>query len=452
MKRFARFTRKRFFYTVVLSGVLSLTPAPFAAGDLLEAPVFEHAARLRADGDFISLIDDLARMLIFDDTNQSACQQLLAFATHPDVPSEYRLRIYQLEGLYKQRANVRARLQEQTRVGPRLRQSLELLGGLPSPADAVPRVFDPDQLLTSGHFVLIPDENQINHALQVLTSQILQETVYYTNELTVALRDNDTLRNELRKREAAISGVINRPGFSRGATAGLDPAIGQMKDDLMVVHGEVGLLRDEVEARNRQIDRLSDELLALSLDSGEKDRKISQKVEDMGLLKTELEDLEARFRFGQVIIEQKDLQIMALEEKMNELGRAMTLFQASFHEDMRLQETRLAELSGIIEIYRAKLRDAVDDNLAKQHQIRQLSGDVTVLRQAVGDKDPFLNHALSSLSLLRDEVRSMSNQVYQLTQDRNDPATSRHLTLKLQNLEHQLETTRAFLEKTIPAR
>jgi uncharacterized coiled-coil DUF342 family protein len=435
----------------ILSGLLSLASAPFAAAGLPETPVAEHAARLRAEGDFVRLIDDLARALIFDDTNQSARQQLIALAARPEVPSLYRIRIYQLEGLYKQRANLRARLRERTQMAPRLWLGFELFDEFPLPADAAPRGFDSDQLLAAGQAVMIPDESRLDDALDVLTNQLFAETAYYTNELTAALRANDALRDELRRQEAA-SQEMSGSGFSAVLTAGGNPEIGQMKDDLTAVYRQVLLLKKEVEDRNRQIDGLSEELLALSFDSGEKDRKINEKIEGMESLKAELEDMEARFRFGQTIIEEKDQQIIALENKIDELSRAMALFQASFHEDMRAQEARLVELAGIIEIYRARLKDTVDENLAKQREIIQLSGNIAVLRQAAGDREPFLSHAFSSLNRLKDEVRSMNDQINQLTQNQADPATGRHLTLKLQNLERQLETTRVFLEKIISTR
>lgn len=426
--------------------MISGTALCWAQSSGLELP--QRVAARSQQGHLSELIYELAALLIIDENDHSALEQILNLGRRQDVSAVDRLQLFQLESLYQQRNNLLFRLEEQKMIQQELHNNFQNRGGIPKVV--APRSADvlyPQGFLPTGSLTRLPDEFLTGNPLESLNRQWGQQTLFYEAQLADLLRQNDVLRAEFRKQDLR---------FQDSAFVGMQPllqdstgeVVGQIRQELDLLYQQMGVLRHEVDLRNQTIDRLSGEVMTLTLDSLQKDQYLQEKFTNIETMREELVEMESRFRFGQTIIEAKDKKIEILEMNLSELKQSLLSFKATFQQEMQVREQRMAEFDGILKIYQAKLKDAVDRNQVKDRQIEEMADDLAVLRDALGDKVVFLGKTFQNLDKLQNEVLLIKTQLEQYyPQERTLGPTTKHLKNRVYDLEAQLESTRVFLEK-----
>lgn len=406
----------------------------------------ERLARLAVSQNWTAIIDSLAQSLILKDDNQAARNQLLGLLNRNDLPVSYRWSLLQLEGLYRQRANVMGRLQNQKNIYRSLIEESvtadSQYSNFLSSLDAEVKGWGDD--LPSP--MQLPEDVKTGSPLEILNYQLSQEITHYENILTLVSKDIDRFSINQKKRVLLKNGRSYSFDVAENSLMNAPDTIQLVRHELNNLYAQMQNLKDEVDSRNQRIDRLSNQLKTLSLDAFQKDRQLTEKFQNVQALRDELAEMESRFRFGQQIIENKNEKIIALEKNLASLDNSLTAFKKAFNQDIQTREKRMMELTGIIEIYQGKLKDAVNFNHIKDDRINLLVKEIKSFKNDGSVDNSLLHQTFNSLNVLQNEVSLIKSQIAQLFEGQSQASVGKHLTKKVQSLERQLETTRAFLE------
>ncbi len=155
--------------------------------------------------------------------------------------------------------------------------------------------------------------------------------------------------------------------------------ISLLKQDLGVLKQQILDLQKNVTEKDQKVSQLSSQIVDFALKLAEKENQLTTKVDDFANINKDFQELQSRFEFGQKIIQDKDNEIKALQDSIQESipqEEQITAIAGA----QNIQDEKINELNGILETYRTKLGNANNELKEKDIKISSLSNDLANLQ------------------------------------------------------------------------
>jgi len=213
------------------------------------------------------------------------------------------------------------------------------------------------------------------------------------------------------------------------AEPGRQGEIALLKEELTGVRKRLSDLEEHVKEKDEKVANLTEQLVDFSLKLTEKESLLTKNADNLTSLNQELTDLYSRFELGQRILKGKDDQIQSLEEALKDVQLQTTERGELLKDALVSKDEELAEISGILQIYKGKLGDTTKKLREKTAMLQKTKQDLAVLE----------NRLLG----IQEELLKFRKQ-----QEGNE-SKGPGVTKEFLNLQSQLKAIQQFLDKQL---
>lgn len=407
--------------------------------------LLEHARQEISKGHYTSALDDYARALMLDSSDPKAAEGLMKAAAFSRLSAAQKIHLYQIQGLLQAHVSLSGRVAYYSGKIKDLKQRLDQLGvpaGAQESALAGHRHARP---VPAGEaFVDLPPVAAEPQSLALL-AKILRE------QLAVLQAQHESLSEEFHLL------------YNLQASAGFRFNAGDVRWPLVVAAGtsapgldiidtrpgrgaggpEIPGLNAEGFENEERMQGLSREIVRLTLEVTERDAEAKGRYTEISRLEKQVEELASRLNFGKNIIESKNEKIIGLENELAALKEKVTGRYEDLSAELSAKQQKISELSGIMEIYKLKLKDAQQEKLASSRNYEDVKNELAVLKNNLVYKDKelieahgILRNLEKDIGLIRQYIRSARAESFG-----DDQISLRDVS----RIEEKLSETRRFL-------
>jgi len=368
------------------------------------------------------------RTLRIDPKNKTAQQNFYEIARHPTLTARQRSQVYLLEDLLQFNKDLKRRMDYWTVKRDYLKNQFIKNGygsqifseGLHDIESNLSRnygtrmyylhaLFDQSDPLILIYQILNDEKEQLLARVEYLQEQYCWLKIIRSDQQQYLSSEQFVRSSNIDVPNLADNVISVEPEFSREVadeTIYVHPDIITLaplkENSFLDLKGEqdfsqVGLNepREDLKQKNRIINDLSKQVVDLSLRMSKIEVLLNKKVKSTTLLKAELDDINQRFMLEKRLIQEKDEEIRTLQITLDQLKtRSNNSDNVSY-----LQDEKLNELNGILEIYKYKL---VEKNNLAEEKTKALT--------KTQDDLLFLNDQLTMLESELSEIKKHSQQ------------------------------------------
>lgn len=445
------------FYTVLVTTLCWADSAPSTPVESIENHTREDETQtlqiiqtflrqgkaLSAQSDPNEAIDNFGRALLLDPWNQSALENLILMSASEHLPAAKKAQIFHVEAIRKFMENLKSKIDYFSARRDILKDQLMQWGHTQAflehnLADVKNQFGSPREN--------IPDDQTSKNPLNAVVISLNIEKEWLANELGYIQKQYEWLRTlnaQARRRSFSVvpsQDVIQdtsriseltvedrKPRIAvesipaKETTIAKDPDAGEKQDQDMIllrqeleeVKKKLDDLQEHVRGKDQKLVDLSKQIIEFSLKLAENEMILTEKVNALTSLTKEYADLRSRLELGQKIIQERDSQLQSLEETLSALQSETAVHEQEFHGALAFKDESLAEIEGILRIYRERLGDTTRKMHQKDFDRSNLQGQLDSARMELFEKETALHKTKQQLTALRKELQHAQKRLLQ---------------------------------------
>ncbi len=388
-------------------------------------------------------IDNFGRALLIDPWNQSALENLILMSARGHLPAAKKAQIFHVEAIRKFMENLKSKIDYFTARRDALKDQLAQAGHTQSflehnMADVKNQFLSPQENMTDDHASQDPLSAvviSLDIEKEWLASELeyIQKQYEWLRNLNAQTRkgsfpvipSRDVIQETFRISELTVDD--RKPKIAvesipeKETTISEEPDAGEKQDqDIILLQQELGEvtkklddLQEHVKEKDQKLVDLSKQIIGFSLKLAENEMILTEKVNALTSLTKEYADLQSRLELGQKIIQERDSQLQSLEETLSALQSETTVHEKEFHKALAFKDESLAELEGILRIYREQLGDTTQKMRQKDFDRSNLQGQLDSVRMELFEKETALHKTKQQLTALREELQHAQKRLLQ---------------------------------------
>ncbi|MBF0522344.1 MAG: hypothetical protein HQL24_04720 [Candidatus Omnitrophica bacterium] len=162
------------------------------------------------------------------------------------------------------------------------------------------------------------------------------------------------------------------------------------KRQLSLIMQKLNDFQSEVQHRNKRIEQLTRQLVDSVLKLSEKDLALEKQSEQIALLNDHLTELESRFELRDRILNEKDAAFTSLKADFEDLKLQAIKERKEIIALVSSKEKKLAELSGILKLYKGKLGQSSQNAHKQSYDILSLQRQLALVKKQLFEKNRIL--------------------------------------------------------------
>ncbi|MDO8580688.1 MAG: hypothetical protein Q7S13_04340 [Candidatus Omnitrophota bacterium] len=384
-----------------------LSPALGSADEeALVRSFLQRGQQAAIEQDLEQAIDDFSRVLLIDPRNQTAQTWLLKTARQMDIPSELKINLLVFEDLANLNNDLVRKIRYFDEKNQWLTSELKARGAsLENIEEQFPETMD----VPEGRELVSGEKGP----LIVLNDFLSQEKERLEGQLSLGQETNRHLQTLYRETIASLSPQALPVESSQGVST----ATGD------------------------------NEVVQLSLLVTEKNMEIQDTQSQIQWLQGKSQELQSRLALGQKLIQEKDQLIDQLTNEMNKVQVGQSAALENRESVISSQDEKLIELTGILNIYKAKLGDT-------HRSFKETSANMVVLEEQLDgvhkelfEKNQLLRQTKEKLAVLEAKIAEFQKSLDQLMSPSSQDSSHQNLEGCIFGLQKQLKEVKLLLSE-----
>lgn len=347
-------------------------------------------------------IDYFSRALLLDPANQLARDTMRAIASGADLSAQDKAQLFLLEYLLEFVQHLRSNVHDLTAKRNQLADELVREEGASS-------VLRERLAAIEARFPIQENSWRLNDRslspLEALIASLTLEKERLTQEFFCRqkqyawLKEIRTLPHDktVATVEPQTQEFIAAPIVVRSAIPWKE--LDEFREELSQVRQQLTNLKTDVDDKNKKVAELTKEIIDFSLKLAEKEMTLSEQVRALGSLRETHTDLQSRLNLGQKIIQEKSLHIQSLQDSLASLQAQTASREKEFTHLLADKDKALTEWENVLEIYRAKLKEATQKIETSNRNMAALQQELTLAYTKIFEKETALEKTKHRLAV-----------------------------------------------------
>ncbi len=390
--------------------------------------LLKHGINFLGSNEIIQAIDDFTKVLLIDADNEIAIKYLQKIASMSQIMINQKVDLIYLNDLIVNRNRLRSLVVHYEQKAVFLADSL-IEGGLDSdwlhskmseikrdvldsyekPLGRMQRPSIEEKVPMVAVVKLFKtDESRLQIRLTYLKEQYLQ-----LDELT----KNDFLPSA--KIMAGSFQIENNDVLNYASIAdGSKNEMLRFRIELDSLQGKLIAFEEALRLKDEKLVQLTKELITSTLMLKEKESLLDQKSEHFRVFETEFLDMESRLKLGQKIVEDKNREILSLKKEIKNKADLELESIDLVGSLVNSKDERIVELSGIVNIYKWKLKDSTQANKNKDHSLDILEKKVHFVEEKLVKRNEALKQTRDELSEFERQLKTAQFELDRLKENK----------------------------------
>lgn len=402
---------------------------------------FQHGISLLEKGNVEGAIDDFSRSLLVDPTHELSQKRLITLSNVAQLQPDLKMQLLRFQDLthFNQQLSLKSDYFEGKNV--ELLDALAKKGVTKESIKEKISLLNDDLISMDSHVVEANRQYQkeqslplvaLNGTLNITKEELIMKIdylqkqydqlrgLYHEEDLPVIRKYKDETAKLLPMVKTELNVSDKKPKTETLLSIPpADNSVEKFKNNFPVVKQQFEDLQMRLNQREEKIAQLSRDLIDISLKLSEKDMILDDREASIASLNSEVIDLRSRFELGQKIIQEKDQQLASLQNEFNkfkETAKNATISSEQFTQKIINKDQDIAQLQGMLDIYKGQLKTASNGLKSKDVTIASLNNELMELKDKFQNFDLTMGNKDRTIDLLKNRLKEVST----LKEQRNE--------------------------------
>lgn len=398
-------------------------------------------------------MDNYANVLLLDPENKAAKEALLSISYSAPVNSASEMQLLVFEDLSRYCNNLKEKADYYRGLRDQLGQRLIAQAGVPKNELVQEMKSIQDEVAASFaalHKAAPKEQGKKSGPLAAYNTLLAEQKHEYTIALAFVKAQYERLRQiEANVQKTSLKSIASIQPILKEVSETVKPAYRNIYEKVYFLEEKVETLSGLLAAKDNQLKGLSNQIVDLSLELSERDVAENYQKDSAVSFSRNIMELESRLSLAEKLLQEKDVQIHELKESVRGTAKNNESLRSEMDKVASANQDKLVEVTGILQIYKAKLADTAGAIKNNAEQIGAMHDKLEMANAKVFEKDVVLEKINEDLKFVNEQLAQIHKTILMSAEEGVRVQNIQGIKDDLLVLQQKLVWIRGYLAKKV---